>query len=61
MADAFPLQHCEEMVNEEIGLDGLTAALDRVLDAAVRGRILVNPTLRRCALSVRSRRRPVRP
>ncbi len=44
MADAFPLQHCEEMVNEEIGLDGLTAALDRVLDAAVRGRILVNPT-----------------
>jgi hypothetical protein len=31
------------MVNEEIGLDGLTAALDRVLDAAVRGRILVNP------------------
>jgi len=36
MADAFPLQHCEEMVNEEIGLDGLTAALDRVLDAAVR-------------------------
>ena len=45
MADAFPLQHCEEMVNEEIGLDGLTAALDRVLDAAVRGRILVNPAL----------------
>jgi acrylyl-CoA reductase (NADPH) len=43
MADAFPLEHCEEMVNEEIGLDGLTAALDRVLDAAVRGRILVNP------------------
>ncbi len=43
MADAFPLQHCEEMVNEEIGLGGLTAALDRVLDAAVRGRILVNP------------------
>ncbi len=43
MADAFPLAHCDEMVNEEIGLDGLTAALDRVLDAAVRGRILVNP------------------
>ena len=36
-------EHCEEMVNEEIGLDGLTAALDRVLDAAVRGRILVSP------------------
>jgi acrylyl-CoA reductase (NADPH) len=46
MADAFPLQHCEDMVNEEIGLDGLTAALDRVLDAAVRGRILVNPAAR---------------
>ena len=44
MVDAFPLQHCEEMVNEEIGLNGLTAALDRVLDAAVRGRILVDPT-----------------
>ncbi len=43
MADAFPLDHCEDMVNEEIGLDGLTAALDRVLDAAVRGRILVAP------------------
>src|SRR5580704_6608967 len=44
MADAFPLQHCEEMVNEEIGLDGLTVALDRVLDGAIRGRILVNPS-----------------
>jgi putative YhdH/YhfP family quinone oxidoreductase len=43
MAEAFPLAHCEDMVNEEIGLDGLTAALDRVLDAAVRGRILVAP------------------
>jgi len=43
MADAFPLAHCEDMVNEEIGLDGLTAALGRVLDAAVRGRILVAP------------------
>jgi hypothetical protein len=31
------------MVNEEIGLDGLTAALGLVLDAAVRGRILVAP------------------
>jgi putative YhdH/YhfP family quinone oxidoreductase len=43
MADAFPLAHCEDMVNSEIGLDGLTAALDRVLDAAVRGRVLVAP------------------
>ncbi len=44
MADAFPLDRCEQMVNEEIGLDGLTAALDRVLDAAVRGRVLVQPS-----------------
>ena len=43
MADAFPLEHCEDMVNEEIRLPGLTAALDRVLDGAVRGRILVSP------------------
>jgi putative YhdH/YhfP family quinone oxidoreductase len=43
MAEAFPLARCEDMVNAEIGLDGLTAALDRVLDAAVRGRILVAP------------------
>ena len=43
MAEAFPLAQCEDMVNAEIGLDGLTAALDRVLDAAVRGRILVAP------------------
>jgi acrylyl-CoA reductase (NADPH) len=44
MPAAFPLDRCEDMVNEEIGLDGLTAALDRVLDAAVRGRILVEPS-----------------
>jgi acrylyl-CoA reductase (NADPH) len=43
MADQFPLAHCEEMVHEEIGLDGLTRALGQVLDAAVRGRILVRP------------------
>ncbi len=43
MAESFPLEHCEQMINEEIGLGGLTAALDRVLDAAVRGRILVSP------------------
>jgi acrylyl-CoA reductase (NADPH) len=43
MAAAFPLDRSEDMVNEEIGLDGLTAALGRVLDAAVRGRILVEP------------------
>jgi acrylyl-CoA reductase (NADPH) len=43
MAAEFPLDRIEDMVNEEIGLDGLTAALGRVLDAAVRGRILVEP------------------
>ena len=43
MVAEFPLERCEDMVNEEIGLDGLTAALGRVLDAAVRGRILVEP------------------
>jgi acrylyl-CoA reductase (NADPH) len=43
MADEFPLDRIEDMVNEEIGLDGLTAALGRVLDAAVRGRVLVEP------------------
>jgi acrylyl-CoA reductase (NADPH) len=43
MADEFPLTHCEEMVHEEVGLDGLTKALHQVLDAAVRGRILVAP------------------
>jgi hypothetical protein len=43
LAETFPLEHCDDLVNEEIGLDGLTVALDRVLDAAVRGRILVAP------------------
>jgi acrylyl-CoA reductase (NADPH) len=43
MADEFPLRRCEEMVSEEIGLGGLTDALRRVLDGAVRGRILVVP------------------
>jgi acrylyl-CoA reductase (NADPH) len=43
MPGEFPLARCEDMVNEEIGLNGLTVALRRVLDAAVRGRILVDP------------------
>jgi len=43
LAETFPLERCDDMVNEEIGLDGLTVALDRMLDAAVRGRILVAP------------------
>ena len=44
MPDAFPLEHLEEIVHEEVGLSGLTASLGDVLDAAVRGRILVDPT-----------------
>lgn len=43
MPDVFPLGHCEDMVDAEIGLDGLTPALARVLDAGVRGRVLVRP------------------
>jgi acrylyl-CoA reductase (NADPH) len=43
MAEVFPIKRCEEMVGGEIGLDGLTEALGRVLDGAVRGRILVAP------------------
>jgi acrylyl-CoA reductase (NADPH) len=44
MPDAFPLERCEEIVHEEVGLGGLTAALNQVLDAAVRGRVLVDPS-----------------
>jgi len=43
MADVFPLDRCEEMVCEVIGLEGLAAALSKVSDGAVRGRILVRP------------------
>lgn len=43
MPGVFPLGRCQDMVDAEIGLDGLTGALARVLDAGVRGRILVRP------------------
>jgi putative YhdH/YhfP family quinone oxidoreductase len=43
MAETFPMPRCHEMINDEIGLGELTAALERVLDAVVRGRILVSP------------------
>ena len=43
MPNEFPLELCEDMVNDEVSLGGLTDALHRVLDAAVRGRILVDP------------------
>jgi acrylyl-CoA reductase (NADPH) len=41
MAAEFPLERCEEMVDREITLDGLTEALQLVLQGGVRGRILV--------------------
>jgi hypothetical protein len=31
------------MVDREIGLDGLDAALERILGGGVRGRVLVKP------------------
>ncbi len=43
MANEFPLLHCEDMVDTEIGLADVTSALARAMDAAVRGRILVAP------------------
>jgi acrylyl-CoA reductase (NADPH) len=43
MAEEFPLERCEEMVHQEISLDGLSEALALVLRGAVRGRILVAP------------------
>jgi acrylyl-CoA reductase (NADPH) len=43
MLEEFPLNHSADMVHKEIGLDGLTEALKQVLDAQVRGRILVRP------------------
>ncbi len=43
MPDAFPLDHCDEIVHDEVGLEGLTVALNQVFDATVRGRVLVDP------------------
>jgi acrylyl-CoA reductase (NADPH) len=43
MAAAYPMDRCEEMVSEEIGLNQLTKSLSRVLNGEVRGRILVAP------------------
>jgi acrylyl-CoA reductase (NADPH) len=43
MGTEFPVTRCEEMVHDEIGLSGLTAALALVHDGGVRGRILVVP------------------
>ncbi|MGP0029348.1 MAG: acryloyl-CoA reductase [Acidimicrobiales bacterium] len=43
MGEEFPMSHCEDVVSGVIGLDGLSVALDRMLDGATRGRILVEP------------------
>jgi acrylyl-CoA reductase (NADPH) len=43
ITNAFPMHRSEEMVSEEIGLGQLTESLNRVLNGAVRGRILVAP------------------
>jgi acrylyl-CoA reductase (NADPH) len=43
MATEFPLEQAEAMVDREIGLGGLTAALDESYAAAIRGRVLVDP------------------
>jgi acrylyl-CoA reductase (NADPH) len=43
MADAFPPGLVEDMVRETVGLDGLAAALDRIVAGGARGRTLVRP------------------
>jgi acrylyl-CoA reductase (NADPH) len=43
MATEFPMDRCEEMVTNEIGLAELDDALSLVLAGAGRGRILVDP------------------
>jgi acrylyl-CoA reductase (NADPH) len=43
MATEFPVARTEDMVDREIGLGGLTDALQRVHDGGARGRILVVP------------------
>ena len=43
MAAAFPPELVESMVRETVGLDGLAAALERILAGGARGRTLVRP------------------
>jgi putative YhdH/YhfP family quinone oxidoreductase len=43
MATSFPADLLEEMVDQELGLDGLGPALARILDGRARGRMLVDP------------------
>ncbi len=43
MAAAWPPDLLDGMVEEEVGLDGVAAALERILAGRVRGRVLVRP------------------
>jgi len=43
MVAAFPPELVESMVRETVGLDGLAAALERILAGGARGRTLVRP------------------
>ena len=43
MATAFPPGLVEDMVRDTVGLDGLAAALDRIVAGGARGRTLVQP------------------
>ena len=43
MAGSWPGAALDAMVDREIGLDGLDAALERILGGGVRGRVLVKP------------------
>jgi acrylyl-CoA reductase (NADPH) len=43
MADRFPPDRLDDMVDDQIGLDGLGPAFDRILAGDTRGRVLVDP------------------
>ncbi len=44
MADDYPPELLDSMVDDQIGLDALGPALDRILAGGTRGRILVDPS-----------------
>ena len=41
--DELPDELLDGMVDREIGLDGLAVVLPEILDAGIRGRVLVRP------------------
>ncbi len=43
LAAAYPAELLDRMVDDQVGLEGLAPALDRVLAGGARGRILVDP------------------